>query len=136
MTNAEKDCVEKMFTSYIVKTIKGTRSDYIKKAFKIYNAETSLEVILQSNESDECILFTQTSGLCGLCSSCPNDRICTALYELPERQKYVMDRLIVDKYTEKEVADMLEITQQAVHYHKNKAIKNLLNSLTEMDTQE
>jgi len=130
MTNAEKDCVEKMFTNYIVKTVKGARKDYFRKVSSIYYAETSLEAISQS---EELTFLSQTSGTCGHCSSCPNDRICTALHELPEKQRYVIDLLFVDQYTEKEAAEMLDITQQAVHYHKNKAIDKLQNILTAMD---
>jgi hypothetical protein len=52
MKGAEMDCVEKMVTSYIEKTVRGVRADCFRKLSKQYNIETSTDAISEEDEVD------------------------------------------------------------------------------------
>ena len=127
MSNIDMDCVEKMLTRYIEKTVRGVRADYFRKAMKQYNTELSIDAISDTDE----IIISQPKAGCGECAGCPNNKLCQALDELPERQAFIISKKFVEKYTEKEIAEMLGITQQAVHFHKNKALRKLYDLLSD-----
>ena len=125
MTDAEMDSVEKMATRFIEITVKGVRADYFRKTLKKHRIETGLEEITEADE----LALSHTYAVCGHCAGCQNERLCLALEELTQRQRFVIVRIYKEKYTEEEVAQMLGVTQQAVHFHKNKALARLRNLL-------
>lgn len=128
MTGDEMDCVEKMLTNFIEKSVKGVKKDYFKKMWRIYTSETSVETVSVTEE----FRMTQDKIACaGSCAACLKASICEAMDELTERQAFVINKLFNERYTEDEIATLLEISQQAVSYHKTEAIKKLRKILSE-----
>ena len=121
MTDAEMDCVEKMVTRYIEKTVYGVRTDYFRKLIKTYKIEISLDAI-----SEEGLIMPHSEGVCAdCCLGCPNTKSCVAISELTERQYFVITKIYQERLTEAEVGRALGISQQAVNFHKNKALTKL-----------
>jgi RNA polymerase sigma factor (sigma-70 family) len=114
-----------MLTRFIEKCIKGAKGDYFRKVFGIYANETSVETV----SSSDVLTMAQRKNTCAdFCASCVNASLCEAMTELSkltERQKYVIEKLYYDRRTENDIAKMLGISQQAVHYHKTEALKKL-----------
>jgi len=127
MTIEEMDCVEKMLTRFIEKSVKGVKKDYFRKMWRIYTTETSVENISMAEE----FRMSQSRTACsGSCATCLKASICAAMDELTERQAFIINKLFTEKNTEDEIAALLGISQQAVSYHKTEAIKKLRKILT------
>jgi RNA polymerase sigma factor (sigma-70 family) len=68
--------------------------------------------------------------VCANCIGCKNDSLCLAMDKLTDRQRFVIVKIYADQYTEDEVAEMLGVKQQTVHFHKTKALAELRSSLS------
>lgn len=122
MTSEQMDCVEKMLTRFIVKSVQGAKKDYFRKMWKIYSSETFVASV---SMADEFRISQSRTDCVGLCAKCMTARICTAMDELTERQEFIIRKLVVEKYTEGELSKQLGITQQAISYHKTEGLKKL-----------
>lgn len=132
MTSEEMDCVEKMLTRFIEKSVKGVKKDYFRKMRKIYTAETSVETV---SASEELHMAKDRTACTGPCATCLKARICEVMDELTIRQRFILEKLVCEKYKEDEIAKLLGITQQAVNYHKTEAIKKLRQALENKDKE-
>ena len=125
MTDAEMSCVEKMLTIYMKKVVNGVRADYFRKAMKSYENEC-LDRITELDE----LSLSQTASVCGHCGVCPNSKVCEAFDSLTEKQRFIVTQIYFEGFAEHEVGTMLGISQQAVHFNKNKARKKLREILS------
>lgn len=133
MTSEEMDCVEKMLTRFIEKSVKGVKKDYFRKMWKIYTSETSVETI---SAVEELRMYKDRTACVGSCATCLKASICEAMGELTERQAFIIEKLIGEKYTEDEIAKLLGISQQTVSYHKTEALKKLRKILANKNKGE
>jgi hypothetical protein len=119
------DCVEKMVTKYINKLVYGVRADYFRKVIK---SSSNIDCVDRLTKISE-LSISKSTATCGPCAVCPNNKLCEALDELTEKQRFIVTKIYFEELAEHEVGTILGITQQAVHFNKIMALKKLRNIL-------
>lgn len=132
ITNEDMHRVEKMFISYIQKSIIGTKLDYYKKIMKVHRTEISIEIVpLPSKAVISCFDLSPFQN-----PNHQNDSLHMALDKLPDKDTFVLERIYADGYTEREVGAMLGVPQQSVHRYKKLALEKLKSAITKAKNDE
>ncbi|MBR1442273.1 MAG: sigma-70 family RNA polymerase sigma factor [Firmicutes bacterium] len=125
----EKIIVVRQFINYLKKTLKGVQSSYYKKEYQRIENENKL--VAEMN-SFGCVHLGMYESLFG--TEYISVEIRELLDKLPKRQKMVIVMSVVENYTEREIAQYLNISQPRVNQAKMSGFKSLRKLLEENDT--
>jgi len=117
------ECIERQFISFIVKSVRGLKLDYLRRQRKFES-----EISMNQPESYFHEMSSTHNFEIGILG---NEDILNALKALTDRQKIVIQLVIFQDLTEKAAANILGVSQQGVHKTKKRALKMLKEVLKE-----
>ena len=119
------DLVENRFKKFMYCSVHGLKKDYLYKQHKIMNSEVFQDdVVVYLKEEDFRHKFGVMDEIC-------NRQLYNTVVSLTDKQRFILFMLVVDGYSENEVASKLNISQQRVNKVKNKVLTILRKNLEE-----
>ncbi|MCL2577363.1 MAG: sigma-70 family RNA polymerase sigma factor [Defluviitaleaceae bacterium] len=113
--------IEQQFTGFLMKSVKGLRLDYLRRQrrFETEIPTDQLEAYLHKIGAEYSYEIEELG----------NEDLSDALSTLSEKQKTVIQLVVILDLTEKTAADILGVTQQGVHQAKKRALLELKKKL-------
>lgn len=125
--------VKAKFSNYIEKVIKNTSINYFKKKKHILNTELDIieieDVPLSENDNGAIFLLEKDVSHSNLEELFTNKEYYLAMKDLTDRQKLVLYLFIIQSLSVKEIAKIVNISENSVKVTKNQAIKKFLENL-------
>jgi RNA polymerase sigma factor (sigma-70 family) len=115
--NKSYNLVERQFIGFVMKTVQGLKLDYLRKQKKL-----SIEVPTGQLETH----MNKMNGSC-CCATEIFEKmsITETLTVLSDKQRVVVELVVIQDLTEKYAAEVLNISQQGVHQTKRRALATL-----------
>lgn len=118
--------VENRFKKFMYCSVQGLKKDYLCKQSKIIDSEVSQEDIFVYIQKDTDFEF-HLNVMDEIC----NKQLYNTVISLTDKQRCILFMLVLDGYSESEVASELNISQQRVNKVKNKVLAKLKKNLEE-----